>query len=316
VAAPEFHTLVVDAVTALTDDAAAIDFVIPPELETEFEFVAGQHVTVRAEIGGEDVRRSYSICTPPGSHVVRIGVKQIPDGAFSTHAVSQIAPGDQLDVMAPVGDFTAEPDAERARRYGAIAAGSGITPVLSIISAVLDIERDSRVTLLFGNRASNTIMFLEDLAALKDRFADRFHVVHVLSREPQLVELFHGRLDSERLEALFEAVIDPDSVDEWYLCGPFSMVMGERGLLEARGVNADRINDELFFSEDIPEIEITAAPEAGAHVTFTLDGRSSVVPVDPDGPSILDHALQLRRELPFACGGWGGAYAPPARRRS
>lgn len=303
--APVFHSLRVEDVTSLTDEAVAVTFEIPAELEQEFRYLPGQHVTVRADIDGDDVRRSYSICANANAGTVRVGVKQIPDGVFSSWATTALAVGDRLDVMAPVGEFTIDPAPERSRHYAAIAAGSGITPVLSHISTVLDTEPHSRFTLLFGNRETRTIMFLEEISALKDTYPDRFHVVHVLSRELQMVELFHGRIDAHKLEALFANVIDVDSVDSWYLCGPFGMVNGARAHLESRGVASEVIHDELFFDSDIPELPRVdeADTEGFASVSFTLDGRSSTVKVDPQGAPILDRALQVRRELPFACRG-------------
>ena len=303
--APVFHSLRVGDVATLTEASVAIIFDVPSNLAETFRYVAGQHVTIRKEIDGEDVRRSYSICANANSGTLRVGVKQIPNGRFSTWATTELASGDWLDVMPPVGEFTIAPSRERSCHYAAIVGGSGITPVLSLISTVLETEPNSRFTLVFGNRATHTIMFLEELSALKDTYADRFHLIHVLSREPQVVELFHGRIDEEKLGALLTTLIDAESVDAWYLCGPFGLVKGARSYLEGRGVNNESVFDELFFSEDIPEL-----PESGtedvegfAAVTFLLDGRSSVVKVDPDGLSILDHALQLRRELPFACKG-------------
>lgn len=301
--APEFHTLYVSDVSALTDDSVAVTLDVPDELSETFRFTAGQHVTVRAAIDGEDVRRSYSLCTRPDERRLRIGVKRIPNGVFSNFAVTELNTGDSLDVMPPVGEFCVEPEPGSARHYAAITAGSGITPVLSIVSTVLAVEPDSRVTVLYGNQATHTIMFLEELADLKDQYADRFQLIHVLSREPQLVELFHGRLDPDRLGALFESLVDAETVDEWFLCGPYDMVTGARAFLEGRGVAAEHVHDELFFDESIPEIPIERGATSGSQVTFSLDGRFSVVNVDPDGASILDHALQLRRDLPFACKG-------------
>ena len=303
--AQQFHSLRVADVARLTDDSVAVTFDVPEALSETFKYIPGQHVTIRTEIEGEDVRRSYSICANANSGALRVGVKQIPNGRFSTWAATSLKSGDQLDVMAPVGDFTIAPDPRRSHHYAAIVAGSGITPVLSHISTVLETESESRFTLLFGNRATQTIMFLEELSALKDRYPDRFHIIHVLSRELQMVELFHGRLEPAKLDAIFTSLIDADSVDAWYLCGPFGLVKEARAYLGRRGVNMESVHDELFFTEEIPDIaepdEATA--EGFASVTFSLDGRSSVVSVDPDGLSILDHALQVRRDLPFACKG-------------
>ena len=303
--ASTFHPLTVSKVEPLTDEAVAVSFEIPGDLTETFRYLPGQHVTLRAVIDGEDVRRSYSICANANSGNIRVGVKRIPNGVFSTFATTELFVGDRLEVMPPVGEFTIDPAGSIARHYGAIVAGSGITPVLSHISTVLETEPGSQYTLIFGNRETRTIMFLEELAGLKDRYPDRFQMVHVLSREPQIVELFHGRIDPDRLDALFRNVVDADSVDAWYLCGPFGMVKSAIAYLEGIGVEADAINDELFFSAEIPELPDANDTdlEGFASVSFMLDGRSSTVKVDPDGASILDHALQVRRELPFACKG-------------
>lgn len=304
-AAPQFHSLLVAEVAPLTDESVAVTFEVPSDLSREFRYLPGQHVTVRADIDGQDVRRSYSICANANAGTLRVGIKRIPEGVFSTWATTELGKGDRLDVMPPVGEFVIQPDVARARHYAAIAAGSGITPVLSHVATTLETEPASRFTLILGNRETRSIMFLEELAGLKDRHPDRFQLVHVLSREPQVVELFHGRIDRDKLEALFEVVVDAESVDEWFLCGPYGMVEAARALLEERGVAPSDVHDELFFNEEIPELPEVADPDAEglATVTFSLDGRASVVKVDPDGPSILDHALQVRRELPFACKG-------------
>jgi len=302
---PTFHELKVLDVVPLTDDAVAITFHVPGELGETFFYLPGQHVTVRAIINGDDVRRSYSICANANERVLRIGIKRIPGGRFSTWATTELRPGESLEVMPPVGEFTITPDPGTSRHYAAIAAGSGITPVLSLVSSTLETEAESRFTLVFGNRTTGSIMFLEELGGLKDLYPDRFHLIHLLSREPQVVPLFDGRIDEAKLTELFEVLIEPETVDSWYLCGPYGMVMSTRALLEARGVPDGAVHDELFFSSEIPVLpELDEVDTEGfASVTFTLDGRQSAVKVDPDGPPILDHALQVRRELPFACKG-------------
>ena len=301
----EFHSLTVKTIDTLTEDAVAITFDVPAELADTYSYRPGQHVAVKADIDGEDIRRTYSVAADVASNQLRIGVKRIEGGSFSTFATQRLREGDQLDVAAPYGEFTIEPRADQARHYGAIAAGSGITPVLSMISSVLGTEPNSRFTLLFGNRSSTSIMFLEELEGLKDRYPDRFHLVHVLSREAQIIPLLSGRLDEERLAALFSTVVDVGAVDAWYLCGPYEMVQAARSELMTQEVSPDTIHDELFFAEPAP----TRAPrpvsdmKGAAHVTFTLDGRTSSMPVDPEGPPILAYALEQRRDIPFSCRG-------------
>jgi ring-1,2-phenylacetyl-CoA epoxidase subunit PaaE len=308
---PTFHQLPVAAVDRLTDDAIAISFGVPPELREAYAFRAGQHLTVRRVDGvtGEDVRRSYSICSTPAelaSHGrLRIGVKEIPGGAFSTFAAQSLRVGDTVEVMPPLGHFTTDFDAARARRYAAVAAGSGITPVLALITTALQTEPASTFTLLYGNRYARSVMFAEELADLKDRYPARLHIVHVLSREPQEAELLSGRLDARRLSRLFDTLVPPDRVDEWFLCGPYGMVVDARGVLADRGVPDTAVHAELFHVEEAPPPLRRAsgtAPGDRAEVTILLDGRASTFAMGRD-ERVLDAALAVRNELPYACKG-------------
>lgn len=302
-----FHRLRVAAVDRLTDDAVAVTFEVPPELRSEYEFLPGQHVNVALPDGGDDTRRSYSICAAPSEGRLRIGVKRIPGGVFSAYALDGMKPGDELDVMTPAGRFTPQLDPGSAQHYAAIAAGSGITPVLSIVAAALETEPASRVTLLYGNRTSRSVMFLDELADLKDRYPDRFNLVHVLSRESQGTDLKSGRIDGERLGRFFDTLLPPDTVDDWFLCGPYAMVTELRETLGARGVERARVHSELFHVGDLPARE--EAPAAGAEVaersevTVVLDGRKTTVAVvDPD-ETVLEAVLRVRNDAPFACQG-------------
>ena len=298
-----FHTLRVAAIDELTDDAVALTFEVPPTLAEDFRFAHGQHLTIR---GDDDVRRSYSICTPPSSGVLRIGVKRLPGGAFSEGVVSRLGVGDTLEVMTPAGRFTSPLDPAARRTYVALAAGSGITPVLSILAAVLEGEPGSRVLLVYANRTHRSVMFLDEVHDLKDRFPARFQVVHVLSRETQEVELLSGRLDGERLTRILEALMPPDEVDAWFLCGPQQMVGELRATLTGLGVPAAQVHTELFHADPVPRAAVEAiagAPEGAAHVTIRLDGRSSSLDLRPDDVSVLEAALAVRADLPFACKG-------------
>jgi ring-1,2-phenylacetyl-CoA epoxidase subunit PaaE len=308
---PTFHRLAVAAIDRLTDDAVALTFDVPPELREAYAFRAGQHLTVRRvdEHSGEDVRRSYSICSTPDELArhgrLRIGVKEIPGGAFSTFAAKALRPGEPVEVMAPLGHFTSEFSPTRTRSYGAVAAGSGITPVLSLITTALETEPSSTFTLLYGNRYARSVMFAEELADLKDRFPARLHVVHVLSREPREAELLSGRLDARRLSRLFDTLVPVDRVGEWFLCGPYGMVVDARGLLADRGVPDSAVHTELFHVEEAPPAprRTSAATAADkAEVTIMLDGRASAFTMDRD-ERVLDAALKVRGELPYACKG-------------
>ena len=299
----EFHPLVVTEVAPLTDEAVAITLDVPPELSRTFAFLPGQHLIVRSIIDGVDVRRSYSICAGADSGKLRIGVKRLPGGVFSTFATTRLRAGDVIEAMPPIGMFVIGPGSHDARHRCAIAAGSGITPVISLVATTLEREADSRWTVIFGNRQASTIMFLDELEGLKDRYGERLHIVHVLSRE-ETVPLLSGRIDAERLRHLFGALVDFRTVDEWYLCGPERLVATARSFIESRGVPSERVHEELFYAaapspgELIPEEETTGSVE----LAFTLEGRRSTVRMEPE-QTILEAALAVRNELPFSCRG-------------
>ena len=298
------HPLRVAAIDELTDDSVAITFEVPPHLADDYRFRHGQHLSIR---GGDDVRRSYSICTPPSSGTLRIGVKRLPGGAFSEGVVDRLTVGDELEVMTPAGRFTTEIDPTARKRYVAIAAGSGITPILSIVAAVLEGEPGSSVTLVYANRTHRSVMFLDEVHDLKDRFCERLQIVHVLSRESQDVELFSGRLDADRLRGILAALAPADEVDEWFLCGPYDMITDLRGTLTAAGVGPRHVHAELFHVGDAPPRPPVAAlagtAEGAAHVTIRLDGRGSDLDLRPDDVPVLEAALQVRSDAPFACKG-------------
>jgi ring-1,2-phenylacetyl-CoA epoxidase subunit PaaE len=296
-----FHHLRVAAIDELTDDSVAITFDVPEELRGDYAFAHGQHLNIR---GGDDVRRSYSICTPPSSGILRIGVKRLPGGAFSQDVVGRLRVGDELEVSTPAGRFTTDLDPAAARHYVAIAAGSGITPVLSIVAAILEAEPGAFVTLIYANRTSRSVMFLDEVHDLKDRHPERLQIVHVLSREPQDVELLSGRLDADRLRGILSALVPAKEVDDWFLCGPQQMVDDLRGVLTDAG--ATRIHTELFHADPVPRAPVTSlvdGAEGAASVTIRLDGRSSEFPLRPDDVGVLEAGLRVRSDLPFACRG-------------
>jgi ring-1,2-phenylacetyl-CoA epoxidase subunit PaaE len=294
----DFHRLTVKRVEPLTDDSAAITLVVPDDLAGAFAFAAGQTLTVRR--GAE--RRTYSICSPAGS-APQIGVREVAGGAVSGWLVRVLKAGDTLEVQPPSGTFT--PDLTVPGRHVLIAAGSGITPMMSIAASVLAADDKSTVTLLYGNRRSDTVMFADEVADLKDAYPARMQVIHVLSREPQEVELYSGRLDAGRLSALLPATVDVAAVDHWWLCGPFAMVTGAMEVLRGLGVAGDRIHRELFWVGDEPPVEAThddGPVGEGASLTVILDGRSTSLTLPPGTP-VLDGAQQARPDLPFACKG-------------
>jgi ring-1,2-phenylacetyl-CoA epoxidase subunit PaaE len=299
--AAEFHTLTIDRVEPVTDSSVAVTFVVPESLAETFAHEAGQHVIVKTEIDDETVRRSYSICSPSGSSELTVGIKHLDGGVFSTYANEVLSAGDTIEVTPPTGDFTVVTDAQNESHYIAIVAGSGITPVLSMISSVLETEPASRFTLIYGNRDGRSVMFLDELDALKNRYPDRFVMIHILSRESHAIELFEGRIDEEKLVQLFSTVVDAGTATDWYLCGPSGIVQAARTVLAAGGVREDNIHDELFFAGDDAAAVAVSDDPIGSEVKFTLNGRTSTVIVDPDGAPILDHALAVRPDAPFSC---------------
>jgi len=301
----DFHPLRVLEVSPLTEDAVTVTFDVPEELADSFRFLPGQHVTLRASIDGEDIRRSYSICTNANGGKLRVGIKRLPGGAFSGYATSILQAGDVVEVMPPVGEFTIDPGADRARHRVAIAAGSGITPVLSLISTTLETEPGSSWTLLFGNRTANSVMFLEELEGLKDRYPDRFQLFHLLSREGSDLPLLSGRIDEEKIRLVHDRLLGGRMVDAWYLCGPFDMVMSARKTLTSLGVEDDSIHDELFFAGPLDPSTLPPEPppgEGSIELTVILDGRAVDTRMTAE-TSILDAALRVRSELPFSCKG-------------
>ncbi len=298
-----FHTLTVAAVEPLTSDSVAVTFDVPPELAEAYRFRPGQHLTIRSDHGRANARRSYSIATPVGGPL-RIGIKRLPGGAFSTWACSDLRPGMQLEVMTPKGNFGTDISPDTARHHVALGAGSGITPLLSIVASVLAGEPRSTVTLLYGSRGSAQIMFGEELADLKDTYPSRFQLLHFLSREPQASPLRAGRLDADKLDGVLGPLVPLDA-DAWYLCGPNEAVGTWAGVLQARGVDPERVHREIFHrGAPVSPAQVDTTRVDGPHRTvyFTLDGRSGEVEIGPE-ETVLDGVLRLRPDAPYACRG-------------
>jgi ring-1,2-phenylacetyl-CoA epoxidase subunit PaaE len=305
VSSVEFHQLRVVEVTTLTDDAVSVGFDVPATLAPVFEFLPGQHVTLRAMVDGEDLRRSYSICANANGGKLRVGIKRLPGGAFSTWATTRLRAGDTIGVMPPVGEFTIQPDSGIGVHRVAIAAGSGITPVLSLVATTLESEPGSSWTVLYGNRTVNSVMFLEELEALKDRYPDRLQLFHLLSREGSDLALLSGRIDAGKIEIIHDRLLGNRQVDGWFLCGPYEMVMVARETLAGLGVTEDRIHDELFFAGPLDLSTLPPEPppgEGSIQLTVILDGRAVETSMTSE-TSILDAALRVRAELPFSCKG-------------
>jgi len=297
-----FHALRVADVERLCDDAVAVSFDVPPELAESFRYRPGQYLTLRLFHDGQEERRSYSICAPAGAPP-RIGVRRVDTGLFSEWLVDRLQSGDEIEVARPAGSFT--PEIEPGSHHGLIAAGSGITPVLSIAASVLAAFPDTRVTLLYGNRRTDTVMFTEEIADLKNAYGPRLHLLHVLSREPTEAEIFSGRLDGHKLRALLGALVDVAGVDHWWLCGPLGMTEDAVAVLTALGVDRKRVHRELFYvDEPPPELHRPDAEVSGesSEVTVVLNGRATTLTLSR-AQSLLDSAQQVRGDLPFACKG-------------
>ncbi|SHN47733.1 1,2-phenylacetyl-CoA epoxidase subunit PaaE [Cryptosporangium aurantiacum] len=295
-----FHTLTVAAVEHLCDDAAAVTFAVPDELRAAYAFRAGQSLTLRRILDGREERRSYSICAPVGA-APRIGVREIPGGLISSWLVHDVRPGTTIDVQTPSGAWDADP--ALGERHLCIAAGSGITPLLSIAATVLT-HPGAHVSLLYGNRTSRSVMFADELGDLKNRYGPRLQVAHVLSREPRDVELFSGRLDRDRLRRLLTDVVPTETFDHVWLCGPHPMIEDARAVLTECGVPPHSVHVELFYVDEPPPQprRTTAAPGVTTALTTVLDGRRATAPV-PRDTTILDGAQATRGDLPFACKG-------------
>jgi ring-1,2-phenylacetyl-CoA epoxidase subunit PaaE len=300
-----FHALKIAEIVPETAEAVSLRFEIPPELEEAFAFRPGQHLTLRATIDGEEVRRNYSLCTAPDERDWMVTIKRMPNGFFSQWAPQNLKAGDVIEVMSPHGSFTTEFDSGNKRHLVGIAGGSGITPVLSLIKSTLRLEPESRFTLLYGNRDSSSVIFLDGLADLKDKYLDRFELYHFLDQEEQEIDLFNGMLDRARCdEAIEHLVADAAEVDGWFICGPGPMMDAAEGALLDRGVRKERIHIERFTADRPPgavtrEIAQLQSNAEGLTVSVTLDGRTRRVPFTAG--NILDSARAIGLPAPFAC---------------
>lgn len=303
-----FHPLTIKEIRKETTDCVSVAFVIPEELKNDFVFRQGQSLTMRAMINGEEVRRTYSICSSPLENEWRVAIKKVSGGLFSTFANENIGKGDTLDVMEPVGRFYTELHPENAKNYVAFAAGSGITPVISIIKTTLATEPQSNFTLIYSNRNRKSIIFFEELEALKNKYMQRFNLVHVLSREKTDTAINFGRINTDKLNELF-GIVDYDKTDEFFICGPEEMIFCIKDYLEARGIDKKHIHFELFTS---PGQKKTIASTDDSwlitgpvsNITIKLDGRSLDFDLSLNSnTTILDAALKQGADLPYACKG-------------
>lgn len=302
----KFHSLTIKEVRPETRDAVSIAFDIPADLADSFRFTQGQHLVMRTQMDGEEVRRSYSICTGVNDGELRVAIKRVAGGRFSAYANDSLKAGQSLEVMPPSGHFYVELDAARHGNYLAVAAGSGITPILSIIKTTLDAEPHSRVTLLYGNRSSGSALFREQLEDLKNCYLQRLNLIFVFSREQQDVDLYNGRIDADKCGQLFSRWIDVKSLDAAFICGPQAMTETVRDQLKANGMHAERIHFELFAAAGSAQKREAreAAREtdsAVSQVTVISDGRELSFPLARNSQSVLDAGNAQGLELPYSC---------------
>lgn len=303
------HRIAVKKIVKETIDCVSVSFDIPAVLKKSFEYQPGQYLALEATINGEKVRRSYSLCSAPHEGEWKVAIKEVPSGKFSNYANRSLKEGDLIDVMSPMGNFALQTDIDAERQYIAFAAGSGITPVLSMIKEVLKVEPKSRFTLFYGNKNFDSIIFREEIEALKNKYLNRLSVHHILSKEKLGSPLFYGRIDAEKCGKFAKVFFDPSAVYGYYLCGPAEMIFGVKDQLITSGVPSDRIHFELFNTDGLQK---TTAPTVDdriyntsdeSKVTIILDAESFDMPLAYDGASILDAALAAGADLPYACKG-------------
>jgi ring-1,2-phenylacetyl-CoA epoxidase subunit PaaE len=303
----KFYSLDIEDLKQETRDTIVVTFAVPVDLRQQFAFIQGQHLTLRAVVNGEDLRRSYSICSGVQDGNIRVAIKRTPGGQFSSWANDTLEAGMAIDVMPPMGHFNLPLSPDNHKRYLAFAAGSGITPMLSIIKTTLAVEPESTFTLVYGNRASSSVIFREELAELKDLYQTRLNLVYVMSREQQDVELFNGRIDREKCEQLFERWITVADHDAAFVCGPEAMMHEVSDALKAHGMAPEAIKVELFAAS-IPKKQHVARARSVAdvqecEVTLVIDGNHSVFTMNRDTESVLDAGLKQGIDIRYSCKG-------------
>lgn len=307
--AVHFHPLKIKDIKKETADCVSVSFEVPQDLRDEFLFREGQNITIKKFIDGQDLRRSYSLCTAPHEQEIKVAIKKVDGGLFSGFANDGLKKGDVLEVLPPVGKFNAKLSTGRPGNYLAIAAGSGITPVISIIKHTLQTQEGSNFTLVYGNKSRSSIIFFEELEALKNKYIQRFNFINILSREKTEADINHGRIDTNKLKAL-QQQLSFKSFDNIYLCGPEQMIFGARDFFESLGIETHKIHFELFTTPGQPlekristVIEKTTDTGSKSNITVKLDGRSFDFELGQNGEAILDAALKQGADLPYACKG-------------
>lgn len=303
---PTFHTLKIREIIRETEDAVSIAFEVPESIQDQFQYLSGQYLTLKSEINGEDVRRSYSLCSAPHENDWRVAIKEVPEGRFSTYANRELKEGMELEVMTPAGNFLLDPDENAEKHYVLFAAGSGITPILSIAKTILNREPNSTVSLFYGNKGFSSIIFREEIEALKNVFMDRLRLVHILSRESLGNALQKGRIDAEKVDQLHKAFLQGIDIDAVYVCGPEQMILDVKDRMIANGVDSKNVHFELFTSPSANKPKIakpTNAPKVESNVTIIIDDEHIDLDLSSSGMDILEAGQKAGGDLPFACKG-------------
>lgn len=301
---PRFHTLKIKDIKRETPDAVSVAFELPDALVNDYVFLPGQYLTVKQDLNNEEVRRSYSICTSPYDNELRVAIKMVENGLFSTYANRELKVGDLLDVMTPAGRFTATINAENKKHYVLVAAGSGVTPIISIAKTILQAEPLSTITMLYGNKGIGSIIFKEELEALKNKYITRLNLIHILSRENLGNEIQKGRINAEKCDEIYTSFLKNQKIDEVFVCGPEEMIFEVKDKMIEYGVDEKNIHFELFTTTTLKaDRKVSNEPKIESNVTVILDGVHTEIRVDSDGESILDSAYNAGADVPFACKG-------------
>lgn len=303
---PKFHLIKIKDIRQETDDAASIGFEVPQNLKLDYSFISGQYLTFKAIINGEEIRRSYSLCTSPLENDLRVAIKRVANGKFSNYALDNFVVGQEIEVMTPTGNFKFQPEGDAEKSYLLFASGSGITPIISIMKTILHEEPKSEVTFFYGNKNFNSIIFREEIEALKNQFMNNLRVIHILSRESLGNDIQKGRITKEKVDHLYNAFIKNNNTNGVYICGPEEMILGVKESLTGKGIAEKQIHFELFASSVSKKEIIREAISTNAVdslVSIILDGDRIDIPLNTDGVSILDAAQKAGADLPFACKG-------------
>ncbi len=303
---PKFHALTIKDVRQETEDTVSISFEIPAALKEDYTFLAGQYLTLKTDISGQDIRRSYSLCSAPFENEWRVAIKRVEEGLFSNFAADTLKKGDSMEVMTPTGNFVLQSDKTHQKNYALFAAGSGITPILSILKTILTEEPNSHVTLFYGNKSFTTIIFREELEALKNTYMENFRIIHVFSRENLGNPVQKGRMDKQKGIELYDAFLKNEKIDEVFICGPEAMILGLKDSLIEKGIEENKVHFELFTTPGISKKQQEnkeVLPSISSNVSIILDGDTIDIELNSTDENILDAALKAGADLPFACKG-------------